>query len=75
MEINKYYQVVYSELSNGDFETEEMKLKEIKECEGKEIYIFEDKRSNPFVQYNHNGNIDWEFVREINAVEFGRLQE
>jgi hypothetical protein len=70
MKISNEYDVIFAELNNGEYETEKMVLKKVSEYKGKEIYFFRDEHGYELIQYNHEGNIDWDFVEEINE-KFG----
>lgn len=65
MKIGQKYEVIYSETKDGKIELEIMTLKSIHQYKGKEVYVYIDNTGYPFVTYNHDGNIDWEFLYEL----------
>ena len=63
--IGEKYNVIFEESEDGTFDSEEMKLMEIHKHKGKEVYVFQDSSPYPMATYNHSGNIDWDFMEEI----------
>lgn len=71
MEIGKQYDIAYALTSDGKLEKAKMTLKEIHYHERKEVYIFEDNSGpipGPFITYDHKGEIDWEFMEELDFI-------
>lgn len=66
MTIGEKYDVIYAEMKDGTFESEVQTLIKISTYEGKEIYIFRCDAGYDMATYNHRGNIDWDFMSEIN---------
>lgn len=68
--IGKQYEIISGE-RDGEFEREEMTLKEIREYKSKTVYTFHDEMGYEFATYDHDGkNIDWTFMEDINE-KFG----
>lgn len=71
MIIGEKYDVAYALTSDWKLKFAKMTLKEIHYYERKEIYIFQDNSgpiSGLFVTYDHKGEIDWEFMEEIDFI-------
>lgn len=71
MEINQQYKVVYGEENGGTLLLELMTLIKIEDYKGErdykgKIFTFRDSMGMYLKTYEHNENIDWEFIEELN---------
>ena len=71
MEIGDKHEVIYAEMDDGTYVTEEMTLiKKFQYNDDKVVYIFQDDDGYLMAYYEigDDEEIDWEFMEEINDV-------
>lgn len=66
-EVGAKYNVVFGELADGSYDSEEMTYKASKTYRGRKIHLYRDPQGYEHITAEfQNGKIDWDFEEEIN---------